>query len=123
MMYLIRYCVVDVIRVMMGGCLGVYTDGSQHALAALIRWPRVMRQLRGHLIMFLTWATIRPAAVALGLLVVQMICSRLIWPAAHLTLRELLIDWWMTPPVLVALAAMLIVDVYFIVRVGSIDRR
>ena len=52
-----------------------------------------------------------------------MICSRLIWPTAHLTLRQLLTQWWMTPPVLAALAAMLFVDVYFIVRVGAVDRR
>ena len=73
--------------------------------------------------MFLTWATLRPAAVALGLLFVQMICSRLIWPTANLTLRDLLDDWWILPPVLVAMAAMLAVDLYFIIRVGDIDRR
>jgi hypothetical protein len=100
-----------------------YHDVAQLALAAPNRWPRVLEQLRGHWFMFLTWATLRPAAVALGLLLAQMICSRLIWPTAHLTARELLAEWWLTPPVLIALAAMLAVDVYFIVRVGAIDRR
>jgi hypothetical protein len=100
-----------------------YHAVAQLAVAAPNRWPRVLNQLRGHWIMFLTWATLRPAAVALGLLLIQMICSRLIWPSAHLTLRELLTEWWMTPPVLISLTAMLAVDVYFIVRVGVIDRR
>jgi hypothetical protein len=100
-----------------------YHDVAQLAVAAPNRWPRVLEQLRGHWLMFLTWATLRPAAVALGLLLAQMVCSRLIWPTAHLTLRELLTEWWMTPPVLIALGAMLAVDVYFIVRVGAIDRR
>jgi hypothetical protein len=106
-----------------GRRLRQYHDVAQLALAAPQRWPRVLQQLRGHWIMFLTWATLRPAAVALGLLVVQMVCSRLIWPTAHLTLRDLLTEWWMTPPVLIALAAMLVVDVYFIVRVGDIGRK
>ena len=52
-----------------------------------------------------------------------MICSRLIWPTANLTLRDCSLEWWMTPPVFCRLAAMLAVDVYFIVRVGAIDRR
>ena len=106
-----------------GRRLRQYHDVAQLALAAPNRWPRVMQQIRGHWIMFLTWATLRPAAVALGLLLVQMVCSRLIWPTANLTLRDLLTEWWMTPPVLLTLAAMLAVDVYFIVRVGAIDRR
>jgi hypothetical protein len=100
-----------------------YHAVARLAVAAPNRWPRVLQQLRGHWIMFLTWATLRPAAVALGLLVVQMICSRLIWPSAHLTLRDLLTEWWMTSLVLIALTAMLAVDLYFIVRVGAIDRR
>jgi hypothetical protein len=100
-----------------------YHTVARLAVAAPNRWPRVLEQLRGHWIMFLTWATLRPVAVALGLLVIQMICSRLIWPTAHLTVRELLTEWWITPPVLISLAAMLAVDLYFIVRVGAIDRR
>lgn len=100
-----------------------YHAVAQLALAAPNRWPRVLQQLRGHWFMFLTWATLRPLAVALGLLVIQMVCSRLIWPTAHLTLRDLLIEWWMTPLVFAALVGMLAVDIYFMVRVGAIDRR
>jgi hypothetical protein len=100
-----------------------YHDVVHLAVAAPNRWPRVLEQLRGHWIMFLTWATLRPAAVALGLLLIQMICSRIIWPTANLTLRQLLDEWWLTPVVLIALAAMLAVDVYFIVSVGEVGRR
>ena len=99
-----------------------YHDIAQLVLAAPNRWPRVMRQIKGHWIMFLTWATLRPAAVALGLLLAQMICSRLIWPSANLTLRDLLDEWWILPPVLLAMALMLAVDLYFIVRVGEVGR-
>jgi len=99
-----------------------YHDVAQLVLAAPNRWPRVLQQIRGHWIMFLTWTTLRPAAIALGLLLVQMICSRLIWPTATLTLRDLLAAWWATALVLIALAAMLAVDLYFIIRVGALDR-
>jgi len=99
-----------------------YHDVAQLAFAAPNRWPRVLEQIKGHWIMFLTWTTLRPAAIALGLLLVQMICSRMIWPTANLTLRDLLDEWWMTSLVLLALAAMLAVDLYFIIRVGAIDR-
>src|SRR5215211_2896131 len=59
-----------------------YHDVAQLALAAPNRWPRVLRQLRGHWFMFMTWATLRPVAVALTLLLIQSVCSRLIWPTA-----------------------------------------
>jgi hypothetical protein len=122
LIHLFTFYLAAVFTLSTGRRLRQYHDVAQLALAAPNRWPRVLEQLRGHWISFLTWATLRPAAVALGLLVIQMICSRLIWPTAHLTLRHLLTEWWMTPPVLAALAAMLFVDVYFIVRVGAIDR-
>lgn len=100
-----------------------YHDVAQLAFAAPNRWPRVLEQIKGHWIMFLTWTTLRPASIALGLLLMQMICSRLIWPTANLTIRDLLDEWWLLPIVLIAMGGMLAVDLYFIVRVGAIDRR
>ena len=100
-----------------------YHDVAQLALAAPNRWPRVLRQIKGHWIMFMTWATLRPVAVALGLLMIQMVCSRLIWPTATLTPRDLLDESWILPPVLLSLGAMLAVDFYFILRVGDVGRR
>lgn len=99
-----------------------YHDVVQLVLAAPGRWPRLTAQIRGHWIMFLTWATLRPVAVALGLLLVQTICSRVIWPSATLTTRNLLEEWWMTIVVIPTLAAMVAVDAYFILSVGVIDR-
>ncbi|HJZ91725.1 MAG TPA: hypothetical protein VKE40_12695 [Gemmataceae bacterium] len=100
-----------------------YHDVAQLAVAAPGRWPRVLAQIKSHWIMFLTWATLRPAAVALGLLLAQMVCSRLIWPTANLTLRDLLAEWTLLPAVAVTAAGMLAVDLYFILRVGALDRR
>jgi hypothetical protein len=99
-----------------------YRDVAQLAFAAPNRWPRVLQQIRGHWIMFLTWTTLRPLSVALGLLLAQMVCSRLIWPSANLSIRDLFDEWWMMPLVLSALIGMLAVDLYFIIRVGEIGR-
>lgn len=100
-----------------------YHDVAQLVFAAPGRWPRVVRQMKQHWIVFLTWTTLRPAALAIGLLLAQTICSRLIWPTAMLTLRDLWDVWWMTPAVLTAAALMLGVDGYFVIRVGSVGRR
>jgi len=87
------------------------------------RWPRVLKQIKQHWWMFFTWSTFRPAIVAILLLAVQMVCSRIIWPKAILTLQDLGVEWWMGPMVAITAIAMLGVDLYFIVRVGKIDRR
>lgn len=87
------------------------------------RYPRVLLQIKKHWLMFLTWSTFRPAILALSLIAVQMVCSRVIWPQAHLTLGHLLDEWWMLPLVFFSGVAMLGVDGYFIVRVGQIDRK
>lgn len=99
-----------------------YHDVSKLIFAAPGRWPRVLQHFKKHGIMFFTWTTLRPAAFAITLLIVQSICSRLIWPTANLTLQDLINEWWMLPIVAIAAGAMLFVDGYFIVRVGSFDR-
>ena len=86
------------------------------------RWPHVLQQIRKHWLMFLTWSTFRPAIVALCLIAAQMVCSRIIWPQAQLTPGNLLEAWWMVPLVGIAAGAMLGVDLYFVIRVGQIDR-
>ncbi len=86
------------------------------------RWPKLMKQIKEHWWMFFTWSTFRPAIIAIVLLLMQMICSRIIWPQANLTMRDLASEWWMAPVVSLAAVAMLGIDVYFVIRVGRIDR-
>lgn len=100
-----------------------YHAVTRLALSAPGRWPNVMQQIKKHWLMFLTWTTFRPAAIAIGLLIIQMICSRLIWPTANVSLNDLLDEWWMMPIVGLAGALMLGIDGYFIIRVGAIDRK
>jgi hypothetical protein len=99
-----------------------YHDIAQLVLAAPGRWPRVVKQLKSHWLMFLTWTTLRPAGVAIGLLGLQMVCSRLIWPQASLSLEMLLVEWWVVPIVVLPGIGMLAVDLYFVLRVGELDR-
>ncbi len=98
-----------------------YQDVAQIVLAAPGRWPRVLQQIKKHWFVFMTWTTLRPLGVAVGLLLIQTVCSRLIWPQAALTLADLLGEWGMLIPLGVAAAAMFAVDGYFVYSVGVID--
>jgi hypothetical protein len=87
------------------------------------RWPRVLQQIRKHWVVFLTWSTFRPAIVAVTLIVMQMICSRVIWPQANITLLDLWEERWMPFVVGASAVCMIGVDLYFVIRVGQIDRQ
>ncbi len=87
------------------------------------RWPNLLRLIKEHHGIFLTWATLLPAALALALYLLHTLACRLIWPHATLTVYAL---WELRPAVPVVLLlgiAMLSVDLYATFRVGQIDRR
>ena len=86
------------------------------------RWPKLLQEMKQHRAIFFTWTTLRPAALALSLAIVQMIASRIIWPQAHLTFAQLFQYWYVLPVVLLTFGAMGAVDLYFLIRVGRIDR-
>lgn len=98
-----------------------YQDIAKIVFAAPGRWPRVLKKIKSNWIMFMTWTTLRPAGVAISMMLIQMVCSRLIWPLAELTPRELVGEWWMLFPIILLGSAMLGVDIYFLVSVGRID--
>lgn len=98
-----------------------YQEIARIVLAAPGRWPRVLQQIKKNWLIFATWTTFRPAAIAVGLLIVQTICSRLIWPQAAITVHELLDEWWMLIPIGLAAVGMVGVDVYFLYAVGAIN--
>lgn len=100
-----------------------YRDMAALAATMPNRWPRVLRQIKQHWLMFLTWSVFRPAMVAITLIAAQIVCSRVIWPQAALTGHNLLEEWWMVPVVGLAGGAMVAVDLYFFIRVGAIDRK
>jgi hypothetical protein len=100
-----------------------YRDVTALATTMPNRWPRVLKQIKQHWLMFLTWSIFRPALFALTLIAAQIVCSRVIWPQAQLTARDLLGEWWMVPVIALAGGVMLAVDLYFLIRVGAIDRK
>src|SRR5687767_13631795 len=61
--------------------------GQYRAVLALVRsvperWPRLFQLVKGHGNIFLTWSTVVPALLALVLMTIQMLASRLVWPEA-----------------------------------------
>ncbi|MDB5311212.1 MAG: hypothetical protein JWO38_5414 [Gemmataceae bacterium] len=100
----------------------VYWDAIRILVAVRGRWPRLLQRLGDHQSLLLNWAFFRPAVLALGLMIIQMVCSRVIWPRAVLTGPELRDEWWWLTVVLVPLVLMVAVDLYFVIRVGRFDR-
>lgn len=100
-----------------------YRDFTQLALGMPNRWPKTLGNIRRHGLLFMTWATLRPAAVAIVLLSIQLIASKIVWPTAHLTAINLRDEWWMIPVLALLAAAMVAVDAYGILRVGRLDRK
>ena len=99
----------------------VYWDAVRIIFVVRGRWPRLMSRLAEHGSMLLNWEFFRPAMLALGLMLIQMICSRVIWPDADLSSGQLREEWLWFAVVLAAVVPMLAVDVYFVVSVGRFD--
>jgi hypothetical protein len=85
------------------------------------RWPKLLALVKEHRTIFLTWATVLPALLAALLSLVQLIASRQLWPQARLTVGELGQMWLALLIVVPIGAAMLAVDLYGIIVVGSFD--
>jgi hypothetical protein len=99
----------------------VYVDALRLLVAVRGRWPKLIQRLGEHKSVILNWAFFRPAAIALFLMILQLIASRVLWPQAILTGEQLRTEWWLVPIILVPLVPMLLVDLYFVVRVGKFD--
>ncbi len=86
------------------------------------RWPLLLKLVSQHRQIFLTWGTVLPLIVSLGMLLLQTLASRLIWPQAHLSVQQLLDAW----PALVAVSVcgigMVAFDLWGIVDVGKVDQ-
>jgi hypothetical protein len=99
----------------------VYVNALRILVAVRGRWPKLIQRLREHKSVILNWSFFRPAAIALILMLLQLIASRLLWPQAVLTGPQLQHEWWLVPMILVPMIPMLLVDLYFIFRVGRFD--
>lgn len=100
----------------------VYRDAVVIGLSLRDRWPKLLGRVAIHKAEVLNWATLRPVVLALALTAVQMIASRLVWPAAELTGGDLTAAWGKLLAVLLAFVPMALVDSYFLIRIGRFDR-
>jgi hypothetical protein len=86
------------------------------------RWPRLLALVKEHHAIFLTWSTVAPAVLAALLMVVQLIASRQLWPQANLSIGELSEMWLALVFVVPVGLAMLVVDWWNVLVVGSFQR-
>ena len=105
-----------------------YRTIGQLAFAGPGRWPNLLKLIRQHRTIFLTWKTAAPALLALALWILQLLASRLVWPEAAAAPNGLqmhrLFEQWPTLLYLVPLAAgMLAFDLWGVIVVGIIERR
>jgi hypothetical protein len=107
--------------------LGQYQAVARLVLASPGRWPKLLNLVKEHRAIFLTGTTVVPGLLALGLMTVQLVASRWIWPDAGkppfgLTVERLADHWQALATALPLGLAMLTLDIYFLVAVGSFDR-
>ena len=87
------------------------------------RWPRLLKLVRQHGHIFLTWGTVMPLALSLALVLAHWVASSLLWPHANgFTVARLLEEWPAVPVVLVCGVAMLALDTYCCVVAGEVDQ-
>jgi hypothetical protein len=107
--------------------IGQYQNIGKLVLSGPGRWPRLLKLVRAHHTIFITWTTAAPALVALALSLTQLIASRMVWPDAGrppegLTVGTLAEHWAALAVVCPLGLSMLAFDVYSLVRVGDIPR-
>lgn len=86
------------------------------------RWPRLTDRIRKNYDVLVNWATLRPVVLAVALMLVQLTLSRVVWPDATLRVGDLYSPWWQLIPMILAIIPMVLIDGYFILRVGTFDR-
>jgi len=99
----------------------VYWNALRILFAVRGRWPRLVHRLNEHRSLLLNRSFFRPIVLALILTLVQMACSRLIWPDAMLLGTDLNDEWWKLAVLGLPLLLMLGIDLYFLLRVGRFD--
>ena len=101
----------------------VYADGVRLFLSTFSRRKKLIGTLSANRSVLLTAEVLRPVFLALGLMAMQLVCSRLLWPHANLVVGDVFDSWWQALAVVVAFGPMFAVDLYFLIRIGRFDRR
>src|SRR4051794_14665599 len=114
--YLMAMFVIGLVR-----RIGLYQAMARLAMALARRYRRLFGVVREQNAVLLTWSMAVRAVVTLVLWALQSILTRLVFPHAELTARDVLARWWFVPAVLVSATSMVAVDVFFLVRVATVD--
>jgi hypothetical protein len=99
----------------------VYVNAIRLLISVRGRWPKLIARLSEHSSLILNRAFFRPALLAFGLTLVQLVASRVIFPQATLTGEQLQTEWWWVLLIVVPLVPMVLDDIYFVICVGKID--
>jgi hypothetical protein len=98
------------------------------AILALVRrfswrWPNLLKLVRGHVHIFLTWGTVLPLLLVLGLLLLNYLARSYLWPSAdRFTVGDLLRLWPALGVVGLSGLAMLVFDGYSTYLVGEVEQ-
>ncbi len=99
----------------------VYIDTIRLIWSTLGKRRRLLSRLELHKNELLSQSILFPLFMVIGLTALQWTCSRLIWPQAKITVGEVGENWrWIL--ILTLFVPMFCVDLYFLIRVGKIDR-
>jgi len=99
----------------------IYLDMIHLSISTLRKRKRLLGRLGEHKHILVNRDVLLPLGLVLGVSIIQWVCSRIIWPAASVTVAEAFSTWrWI--PVTLLFLPMVAVDVYFLVRVSRIDR-
>jgi hypothetical protein len=99
----------------------VYWDAARLGFSLVGRRQKLLTVVKSEKRELLTLETLRPVLIAIALMLIQWLCSRLIWPRAEVPLGGLVQEWWKPVLVTAAFVPMFAVDIYFLVRIGQFD--
>jgi hypothetical protein len=104
-----------------------YRNIGKLVFAGPTRWPRLLKLIHEHRMIFLTWGTVLPALLALLLMLAQLIASRWVWPEAGQPPDGLTVErlghLWLALPVVVPLGLeMVAFDICTLLLVSVVDR-
>ncbi|HVS37223.1 MAG TPA: hypothetical protein VMS17_16795 [Gemmataceae bacterium] len=100
----------------------------RHALALILRapsrWPRLVKLVKEHHSILLTWHTVLPLFLSLGLILAHQLTSNFVWPeaASYLKIGRLLPLWPALFVVAPTGAVMIGLDVYSFTHISPLDR-
>lgn len=99
----------------------VYWNACRLGFSIVDRRKKLLTVVRTEKRELLTLETLRPVLIAVGLMLIQWLCSRLIWPQADVPLNTLTVQWWKIAVVVAAFVPMFAVDLFFLIRIGQFD--